>query len=383
MKSKGNNRNNSQRAGIIEENDNRKKSNVRAGEFMISNSNASENTSLRVISCANFMHFLRGYSVSEEMVVNKEKEKKVMVDGFFCGNRFCPICSKNKAGKDAVRLGCITDWLMDSQAQKELNRNSFSFLFLTLTVPNCKGSELSSLLTKMNNAFKLMFKLKRFKSISHGYFKKVEVTYNSNKKSKSYNTYHPHFHVLIAVDNSYFNNARKYIKQAEWLKAWQQVMKDPTISQVNVKKAGNGDSMKNAIKELSKYMAKDSQYLTTEQVFSVFYKSLKGRRLMTFSGVFKEGVTRYENGELDEYKEPSVVQIEDNIKSNWDYDKNTEYDNHIVPIKQVTDEDVEIIKEKLAKRGYGISRGHDNYGDEQVYVSYIGKTTYGEELTDD
>lgn len=32
--------------------------------------------------------------------------------------------------------------------------------------------------------------------------------------------YNPHFHVLIAVNKSYFNKPNQYIKQARWLKLW-------------------------------------------------------------------------------------------------------------------------------------------------------------------
>ena len=40
----------------------------------------------------------------------------------------------------------------------------------------------------------------------------------------------------------------------------------------------------------------------------MFYKALKGKRLIVFGGLFKEANTMYDNGELDIYKK------QDNIK---------------------------------------------------------------------
>ena len=48
---------------------------------------------------------------------------------------------------------------------------------------------------------------KEVKSIVKGYIRKLEVTYNSDMSSKSYDTYHPHFHVVIAVNKSYFTRS--------------------------------------------------------------------------------------------------------------------------------------------------------------------------------
>lgn len=40
--------------------------------------------------------------------------------------------------------------------------------------------------------------------------------------------------------------------------------------------------------------------LINQEVFEMFYKALKGKRLIVFSGLFKEAMTRSKNGELEE-----------------------------------------------------------------------------------
>lgn len=51
----------------------------------------------------------------------------------------------------------------------------------------------------------------------------MEVTHNTQYGTKNFDTYHPHFHVLIAVNKSYFTS-RDYLSQARWTAAWQQAL---------------------------------------------------------------------------------------------------------------------------------------------------------------
>src|SRR5699024_5688921 len=90
--------------------------------------------------------------------------------------------------------------------------------------------------------------------------------------------------------------------------------KNPSITQVDVRKVRN--SKDNKVFEIAKYSAKDSDYLINQEVFEVFYKALKGKRLIVYSGLFKEAMNKFKNGKLDEYKEkdftrnPSITQVD-------------------------------------------------------------------------
>src|SRR5699024_340492 len=105
-----------------------------------------------------------------------------------------------------------------------------------------------------------------------------------------------HFHVLIAVNKSYFNQATQYIKRDRWLELWQQVTKNPLITQVDVRKVRS--LKENRIFEIAKYSAKDSDYLQNQKVFEVFYKALKGKRLIDFSSLFREAMTKWQTGRV-------------------------------------------------------------------------------------
>jgi hypothetical protein len=131
----------------------------------------------------------------------------------------------------------------------------------------------------------------------------------------NYNTYHTHFHCLFAVNKSYFKS-RDYVNQETWLNLWRDVMGDYGITQVDVRRvnvsAGSGVSADGregkmigkgkAANEAAKYAAKDTDYMVNETVFNTFYRALKGRQVLTYSGVFKDANAKYKAKELEEYK---------------------------------------------------------------------------------
>src|SRR5699024_2648537 len=154
-------------------------------------------------------------------------------------------------------------------------------IFLTLTAPNVPADELNDEIKHYNQSFQRLMQRKEVKQIVKGYARKLEITYNEERDD-----YHPHFHVLIEVSKSYFNKSKHYISRDRWLQLYQQVTKNPFFIQVDVRKVRS--LKENRIFEIAKYSAKDSDYLQDQKVFEVFYKALKGKRLIVFSGLFKE-----------------------------------------------------------------------------------------------
>ncbi|MDN8949180.1 protein rep, partial [Staphylococcus aureus] len=155
----------------------------------------------------------------------------------------------------------------------------------------------SSVLIRLSNkSFKKMFERKKVKTLSKGYVRKLEITYNEQE-----DTYNPHFHVLIAVNKSYFKDTKVYVNQKEWLELWRDVTGMPEITQVHVQKIRQNNNKE--LYEMAKYSGKDSDYLVNQRVFDTFYKSLKGKQVLVYSGLFKEARKKLKNGELDYLKE--------------------------------------------------------------------------------
>lgn len=253
----------------------KKKKNQYCIKFIVKH--VTENTAVRLKVCGEFLAF----------VANRNCSKSKLHLGNFCEHRFCPMCSWRLAKKDALKISVLMKYI-----EKEHEKD---FIFLTLTAPNVTGEDLIDEITKYNIAFKNMIKRKDVFQVNKGYIRKLEVTYN-----KITNTYHPHFHIVMAVNKSYFTD-KTYIKQSKWLEMWREVMDCPEITQVDVRRLKKSEARKE-INEIAKYSAKDSDMHTNQNVFDVFYKTLRGRQIITYNGLFKDANKLYKDKKLDKYK---------------------------------------------------------------------------------
>lgn len=221
-------------------------------------------------------------------VVDKTLEKQKLYKSNSCKNRFCPMCAWRKARKDALGLSLMMQYIKQKEDKQ--------FIFLTLTTPNVMSEYLENEIKTYNYAFQKMFKRKKVNSITKGYVRKLEVTYNAERDD-----YHPHFHVLIAVNCSYFTDKRYYMSQKEWLNLWRDVTGNPDITQVHVQRVKQNNQKE--LYEMAKYTGKDSDYLSNQKVFDTYYKSLKGKQVLVYSGLFKEARKKLKDGDLDYLKE--------------------------------------------------------------------------------
>lgn len=298
----------------------------------------------RIKDCGTFLELLGDFEMKNRKI-NKAN---------FCGNRFCPMCSWRLACKDSLEISILMEHLR-CEENKE-------FIFLTLTTPNVKGDSLEEEIKKYNKAFKKFMERKEVKSIVKGYIRKLEVTYQKEKyitkdlwKRKkdyyvkrglfigdlesNYDTYNPHFHVVITVNKSYFTDKDYYISRERWLELWKLSIGSKSITQVDVKKAKSNNLKE--VYELAKYSAKDSDYLISRPVFKIFYNALKGKQVLVFSGLFKDAHKRYKLGELDYYKKQSDIEYIYKLYYNW---YKNEYEN--TKCIELTEEE----KKKINKR---------------------------------
>ena len=237
------------------------------------------------------------------MVADKTMEKTKLHRSNNCDNRFCPICAWKKSRKNALKISVLMQYLREEEKKE--------FVFLTLTAPNVKADELDDEIKHYNKSFQRLMQRKEVKSAVKGYVRKLEVTYNKERDD-----YHPHFHVILAVNKSYFTDTKAYIARDRWLELWQKSTKNNLITQVDVRKVKVTDNKKE-VSEIAKYSAKDSDYLEDEKVFDTFYKSLSGKRLIVYSGLFKDASKLYENKELEKYKELDPTQYIYQIFYHW------------------------------------------------------------------
>jgi plasmid rolling circle replication initiator protein Rep len=206
----------------------------------------------------------------------------------FCKVRLCSMCAKRRSLKIFAQVSKIMDHV-------QANHN-YRFIFLTLTQENVRGNDLSKELDRIFSAFNKMTELKAFKAVSKGFFRSLEVTH------KKRDDYHPHIHMVIAVNPSYFKD-KTYISHAKWMDMWRICMGleyDPWVrvkvvrSHPDIKEREETVEMGKAIAEIAKYTVKPEQYLVlvnkerTDEAVLVLDAALANRRLFAFGGKFRE-----------------------------------------------------------------------------------------------
>ena len=144
----------------------------------------------RILDCGSLLAF--GVSNSGE---------KRLIKAYFCKDRMCPACQKRRS---LVVFHQVKDVCLSLQSEYKSTR----YLLLTLTVPNVSAADLSDEIKKMNKAWASLSRRAEFKKSIWGWFKALEITHN-----KKTNTYHPHFHVLLAVPAKYFKG-QNYINHS-------------------------------------------------------------------------------------------------------------------------------------------------------------------------
>ncbi len=319
---------------LLEDESTAKNANIKAYMFMKKSKSisVSDTTLDRMHNCGKVVKY----------ALDTVNEKKKLLYTETCESRFCARCQKMKSIKLGQKLFTLTNYL---KVEKE-----YRFLFITLTVPNVSKDDLKEEIKEINSAIDKMTQRKKFQQFK-AYFTKLEITYNRKR-----NDYHPHIHLLVAVEKNYFDKRNKdYIKQEELLKHWQSAKNDYSITQVDIRalKDNNDDKLMKSILELSKYEAKSSDFAINQEVFETFYFALKGARMTRFNREYrtlgklydidKYGIFEDYQLEIDEYGEFTCKSI-----SHWQF-KTKEY---LTNFENLTDAEKDFLKQKNEVQSY-------------------------------
>lgn len=234
------------------------------------------NISYNMLNCANYLEFK----------LFDDKIKKLH-SASFCRVRLCPMCNWRRSKKIFGQVAKIIDKLDET--------NEYDYIFLTLTLRNCKSDKLRNNIDLISGSFNRMFSdNKKVKNICRGYFRAIEVTFN-----KKYKEYHPHIHCIIVVNKSYFKRSNKdYLTTEEWSNIWKYYLNIDYYPVVDIRKVKSKNYKYSGVSEISKYSVKSkdiilykkngllNEKLTDFNVF-VLYNALKNKRLVSFGGIMK------------------------------------------------------------------------------------------------
>ena len=174
---------------------------------------------------------------------------------FFCKLPLCPICSWRRSEKIHGQVYRVINHLEESG-------EDYRYIFLTLTIRSVPGEELVDALDNMKNAWNRLVRREAVKKMSKGWIRTLEISYNYKTE-----TFHPHLHVIMAVDSGYLDEKVNYIHQVEWRKLWEEANRidyDPWVDVRMVRKNTVKKYEKEygvigfggAVAELSKYTVK-------------------------------------------------------------------------------------------------------------------------------
>ena len=190
-----------------------------------------------------------------------------IVKADFCRERLCAVCAWRRQAKFTAQTFPILSIL---------ERRGYEFIFVTLTIANMKYEKLENAVDTLLHGYALLRHRRKVKRSWAGIIRSVELTYNADS-----NTFHPHLHLLVAVPHAYFADRDLYISQGELADMWADCIGACYTPVCHIEKV-KGDTTAAAV-ETIKYALKPTD---AKQAFSAFFYILRGRRLISFCGVF-------------------------------------------------------------------------------------------------
>lgn len=268
----------------------------------------------RLENCAQFMEYTR--ADDGQLTLHKAS---------FCRVRLCPMCQWRRS----LKLGAQVRQVVEQANAAHIMETgaAWRWLMVTFTVRNVEGPELSAAIDRIHKGLNNMVKCKRWKAAVRGWLRATEVTHNTDPHSGSYDTYHPHMHMLLCVPASYFSG-KGYIRQKEWAELWGHYVGadyTPIVDVRPIKPEGGGRlsdlpageqaaAMGKACAEVSKYAAKPADYIVPSDLslsmsaVQVLDAMLDRRRMTSWGGMLKDIAKRLQ---LDDPENGDLVHIDE------------------------------------------------------------------------
>ena len=291
LNSTRNDKKNQEKVLIEEKLTNLKKSSVKMSKLLF---DIDKKKALRMVECAKILLFKN----FEQIGYRK------LFKAFMCKILLCPFCMTRKS----ILIGNNLHKVLQFGAEEK----KFEYIHLTLALKNCKINELQDTIDLMLKSFhkfvnRDIFKQKGkgAKGTVKGWFRNLEITFNHEEK-----TFHPHFHVVLAVEKSYFfkeTNPDGYLTQERALQMWRECLGVDYLPTTDLRKVyyldengnkiikfdNNSEGLKKAVEEASKYITKAMDLLSIEdeklqkKVIKSMLQALSYRRLFAYGGVLK------------------------------------------------------------------------------------------------
>ena len=259
----------------------------------------------------------------------KMYEKLKLINANFCRVPLCPMCQWRKSMRTFFEVSKIMDII-------KLRYVNYVPVFLTLTVKNCSLGNLGNNLDNMFNGWHDFMRSSslnpmvngEISSIVKGWFRALEITYDGDEtisrrrynngkkyyderginvgdKNPNYNTFHPHFHVIMLVEQKYFKG-KDYMHTSDWVQLWRKSARLDYDPVCDIRKTRTSTEKRKEVAEVAKYTYKDAEILNKklsdekqEMVVKYLSSALHGRRLYAYGGVMKEIAAELKLNDID------------------------------------------------------------------------------------
>lgn len=260
-------------------------------------------------------------------------------NGSFCRVRLCPMCQWRRS----LKLGAQVRQVVERANAEHIKDTGapWRWLMVTYTVRNVDGPDLAIAIDTIHKGLNNMAKCARWRGAVRGWLRATEVTHNTNEHSASYDTYHPHMHMLLCVPAGYMSG-KGYIRQREWAQLWGHYVKvDYTpVVDVRVIKPDDGTrlsdlpageqaaAMGKACAEVSKYAAKPADYIIPGDItlsmsaVQTLDTMLDKRRMTAWGGILKDIAKSLQ---LDDIETGDLVHIDEDASADYTAEQIAQY----------------------------------------------------------
>lgn len=233
----------------------------------------------RLEQCSTYLEFRREKSTKKYKLINTN----------LCRVRLCPLCAYKRSLAVYHNTADIIKYINEKYSRSK-------YLFLTLTIKNVSGYQLSKAIDDLTRGWQNMSKQKRIKNVALGTVRSIEITYN-----KRNNTYHPHLHVLIHTTADVYAG-RNYISQAEFADRWQSAVGIDYQPVIDVRRLRHNNGRE--VAEIAKYSVKPLEWdKCSESVIITLDEVLHKRHLLSLSGTMREAKRELKIADIEEKKE--------------------------------------------------------------------------------
>jgi plasmid rolling circle replication initiator protein Rep len=248
------------------------------------------------------------------------KRGYLMLDcGKFIETKYCPDCGKSFISSAMLcrdRLCPTCQWRLSIRRFAEMcntlalieDFDESTCAFWTVTVRNCRLSELKATISLMNQAWHRVLQRKTFKKHVSGWARSLEVTYNASR-----NDFHPHFHVIVMTDGALTEGEFYTALRREWKESLR-ISYEP-VTEFHYFRADesrlDNDPFIKAILETYKYTMKSKDVLEMPiSAFRAYVNGITGVRVASYGGKIKEARRALNYNDDDNEEEISRIQCD-------------------------------------------------------------------------